>query len=382
MRRLVPEDEHGRLDLRVVVRVVGCEQADAEPVHGPEARGRVGDALAHDHRDECREDPDSDPAAEGASVVAVSDEAGADDHVRAPVDDRLQQRRDLVRIVLAVAVDLHGEVEAVLERVLVAGLDRAADPEVEGEPDDPRARLGGEPGGRVGRAVVDDEDLEFRVDRADLAHDGGDRAGLVVRRHDRQPAHSGGAALAPAAPRAAGAVPGESCKAVEPSGWIRRPTRTRSPARSASAAVPGPDPRPGGEPKQRRPSEARRARAPAGERVCELADAGLDRRRRRLSRSRLRRAARSRRARRPERSGCRVTQPGRVATSPPDRSSMCGRASRAAARVAAGSSRTASASASTASARLPLRLQPARGSHPACPPASRAPRPCRSTRRA
>ena len=63
-------------------------------------------------------------------------------------------------VVLAVAVDAHRELEAVLERVAEAGLDRAADPEVERQPDDVRAALLGDGGGAVDRAVVDDDDLE------------------------------------------------------------------------------------------------------------------------------------------------------------------------------------------------------------------------------
>ena len=72
------------------------------------------------------------------------------------------------RVVLAVAVDLHGELVAVLERVAEAGLDGAADAEVERQAEDVRARRGGDRGGAVGRAVVDDDDLEARVEGADL----------------------------------------------------------------------------------------------------------------------------------------------------------------------------------------------------------------------
>ena len=50
-----------------------------------------------------------------------------------------EQDRDVARIVLPVAVDLHGDVIAVLERELIAGLHGAADPEVERVADDPRA---------------------------------------------------------------------------------------------------------------------------------------------------------------------------------------------------------------------------------------------------
>ena len=50
---------------------------------------------------------------------------------------------------LAVPVDLDGEVEPVLAREAVAGLDGAADAEVEREADDVRAVRMGDRGGRV-----------------------------------------------------------------------------------------------------------------------------------------------------------------------------------------------------------------------------------------
>ena len=54
-----------------------------------------------------------------------------DDEVGAVVEDRLEHPADLGRVVLPVAVDLDGDLEAVVERVLVAGLDGPADPDVE-----------------------------------------------------------------------------------------------------------------------------------------------------------------------------------------------------------------------------------------------------------
>ena len=80
--------------------------------------------------------------------------------VRAQVREQLV---DVARVVLAVAVDLDGDVVAVLERVLVARLHRAADAEVERHPHD--ACAGGARGPRrvVGRAVVDDQHVEVRA---------------------------------------------------------------------------------------------------------------------------------------------------------------------------------------------------------------------------
>ena len=88
---------------------------------------------------------------------------------------------------LAVAVDLHGDVEAVGERVAEAGLHRSADPEVEREPEEPGAGRLGDRSGPVVRAVVHDDDLEVRIRGADLLDHPADRGGLVERRDDRDP---------------------------------------------------------------------------------------------------------------------------------------------------------------------------------------------------
>ena len=85
-------------------------------------------------REDRREHADAEPARGRGAVGAVDalEEARAGDHVqlrrRAQVGEQLG---DVARVVLAVAVDLDRDVVAVLERVQVARLDRAADAEVE-----------------------------------------------------------------------------------------------------------------------------------------------------------------------------------------------------------------------------------------------------------
>ena len=63
--------QQDRLDLGVVVRVVAREQLDAPAVGHAKARGRVGHALAGDHRHHAREQADADaPGGRGAIAVA------------------------------------------------------------------------------------------------------------------------------------------------------------------------------------------------------------------------------------------------------------------------------------------------------------------------
>jgi hypothetical protein len=56
----VLRDHHRGLGLGIVVRVVRGEEADALPVGGLEAGGRIRDALPRQRRDAQREQPDAD----------------------------------------------------------------------------------------------------------------------------------------------------------------------------------------------------------------------------------------------------------------------------------------------------------------------------------
>ncbi len=172
------------------MRVVAGEQLDPAAIDHPEARGRVGDLLAGDRREDDREDQVAEAAAERHLVAGVTAEAGPVDHVGllAAGPQRVEHLRQVLGLVLAVAVDLDGDVVAVSERVLVAGLHRAADAEVEGMAEDHRPFGLGLDDGFVGRAVVDDEDVEPWRLALDVANDAADHPLLVVGGNDCQQA--------------------------------------------------------------------------------------------------------------------------------------------------------------------------------------------------
>jgi hypothetical protein len=96
--------------------------------------------------------------------------------------------------VLAVAVELGGEVEVFAEGEAEAGLDGAADPEVAAEEEDARATGAGDGGGAIERAVVHDEGLEGDAevgggDGLELGEQTTERFLLVERRNDDEEAH-------------------------------------------------------------------------------------------------------------------------------------------------------------------------------------------------
>ena len=94
-----------RLDLGIVVRIVGGEQLDRLAVQHLEAAGRVGHALAGEQRDGAREDADPDAPRRRRAIAVGAGEARADADVGLVREHDLDQRRQLGRVVLAVAVD-------------------------------------------------------------------------------------------------------------------------------------------------------------------------------------------------------------------------------------------------------------------------------------
>ena len=180
-----------RLDLRVVVWVVGGEERDALSVHRPEPGRSVRDLLADDGRNHQREQPDPEPARERRLVAAAAREARPDAQVGLAGYDRRENRRQLRRVVLSVAVDLDRDVVAVLECEAIARLHRAADTEVEGEAKHVGTAIGSDTRGAVRGAVVDHDDVEARIERAELVDHAADGLFLVQCRNDRDPPQLG-----------------------------------------------------------------------------------------------------------------------------------------------------------------------------------------------
>ncbi len=92
---------------------------------------------------------------------------------------------------LSVAVDARDDVVVAVERVAETGLDGAADAEVERQSHDARSSARRGLPGAVARRVVDHDDVELRVERANLVDHAADRSLLVVRRDDRELLHAG-----------------------------------------------------------------------------------------------------------------------------------------------------------------------------------------------
>jgi len=151
------------------------------------------------------QDADPEPAGKRGPVRADAvDEARPDHEVRLTALERREQRRDLRRVVLPVAVQADGPVEPLLERVPEPRLHGAADADIEREPEDRRpARF--RDGRRVVRGgVVHDDDLRRGTGCPDLVDDPSDRAGLIEGRddgHDRRARHAATPASSPTSSR-------------------------------------------------------------------------------------------------------------------------------------------------------------------------------------
>ena len=91
---------------------------------------------------------------------------------------------------LAIRVNLDGQIEGMVTGILQPRLNRAADPEVEWKPHDAGPGFLRQRRSAVGRTVVDNEHLEISILGPNLADHSLDRARLVQRRNDRQPPES------------------------------------------------------------------------------------------------------------------------------------------------------------------------------------------------
>ena len=104
----------------------------------------------------------------------------------APSSRAASSARDLAGVVLAVGVELDGPPVAVGDGVAEAGLERAADPQVEGQDDDRDAPARATVGGVVGGPVVDHQHVDLRPPLVQLGEHVRQAGLLVEGRQDGQ----------------------------------------------------------------------------------------------------------------------------------------------------------------------------------------------------
>ena len=156
-------------------------------------------------------------------------EARADGDVGLATQHRLEDPRELRRIVLPVSVDADSDVEAVLERETEARLHGAADAEVERQAERDCTIRSRDLARAVDGAVVDDDDHETGVERAQLVDDPRHGQLFVQRRDDGDAAQlreSGGAAAGAAASTVSG-TGGHRNVETEQLEELPRPVRVR-----------------------------------------------------------------------------------------------------------------------------------------------------------
>ena len=140
-------------------------------------------------------------------VLDLIDPAVADDHVGLAGEDRRDELDDVGAAVLVVGIGVDDDVGAELERGVEARLEGRREALVVGQPDDVvDALLAGDVDGAVGRAVVDDQQLD-RVEALDLARQIADRrrqGGLLVEAGDLDDQLHAGRSGYPEAPSAPG----------------------------------------------------------------------------------------------------------------------------------------------------------------------------------
>ena len=126
-----------------------------------------------------------------AVALALGHPSRADDEVRLVRDDRLDQAVHLGRVVLAVGIEGHDDIDAEPLGDEVAGLEGGALAAVDRVADDVGALRPGDVGRPVAGAIVDDQDVGGQAGhlRRHLGQDAGQAVGLVERRDaDEDPA--------------------------------------------------------------------------------------------------------------------------------------------------------------------------------------------------
>ena len=143
----------------------------------------MSDELAHHPFEPAHREP-AHPTDRVRRPAALGEPAA--DHQVGSVAQRSEDGCDRLRVVLAVGVELHRGLVAVLDRVAEPGAEGAADPEVERKLDNRHACGPGDACRPVGGTVGDDEHVEVGTLLQELLEHGRQGHRFVVRGDDDQ----------------------------------------------------------------------------------------------------------------------------------------------------------------------------------------------------
>jgi len=129
------------------------------PVGHAESRSRVRDAGPATQPQEPGQIARSHPANSRGLEATGSEIAGTDHQIGGSGNDGPQRGRQVLRVMLPVAVDLSGNLVSMLASPQISRLDGAADAEVDGQRQDQCPRFSSDRCGRVGRPIIDDADV-------------------------------------------------------------------------------------------------------------------------------------------------------------------------------------------------------------------------------
>lgn len=149
--------------LGVLERIIFGEKFDDFTIGGTETRGGVVDAFAGKKLDDIREKMDAEAANLGRALNLgmLVDEVGADNEIGFAGRNGGDESVYIRWVVLAVGVELDGDVITVIVSVFVAGLDCPADTEVGDESDVMVVVFHKDVLGGICGAVVDDDVVVF-----------------------------------------------------------------------------------------------------------------------------------------------------------------------------------------------------------------------------
>jgi hypothetical protein len=123
--------QENHLGLRIIVGIPVRERLDHPPIDHSKTTGAISDRNTAQQADERAQNTDADRSTDRLFVFSFAEKSRADHHVCVGAQQVIDQAVYLTGAMLAIAVDLHGNVISMQGRIPISSLHRPTDAQVE-----------------------------------------------------------------------------------------------------------------------------------------------------------------------------------------------------------------------------------------------------------
>jgi hypothetical protein len=166
------------------------ERLDHPAIDHAETAGAIRHRHAAEQANKRAQNTDAHGSTDGLFVFSFSEKSRTNHHVGVGGKQMVHEAVDFTGPMLAVAVNLDGDIVTMQGGVAITGLHRAADAEIEGQTDH-RAIRGNLPERVIGGAVVDHQHIKIGQRAVQTMGEFADGLPFVEGRHDHQAAEVG-----------------------------------------------------------------------------------------------------------------------------------------------------------------------------------------------